>query len=57
MENYIFLYVQSDVEKAMVVRLPIGTQVSVDTWQDLFKGFNATLLRVCSFRELLGGVR
>lgn len=54
MENFIFLYVQKGVEKSMMIRLPIGTQITEDQWRGLFAGFDAELLRVLSFNKLVG---
>lgn len=57
MENFIFLYVQKGVEKSMMIRLPIGTQITEEQWSGLFAGFDADLLRVVSFNQLTGGAR
>lgn len=52
MENYIFFYKQNNENKVMNIRLPIGTEPSVETWSGLFQGFNAELLRVATYEEL-----
>lgn len=57
MENFIFLYVQKGVQKSMMIRLPIGTQITEEQWSGLFAGFDADLLRVVSFNQLTGGAR
>ncbi len=54
MENYLFLYRQQDENKVMLLKLPIGTSADVETWQGLFNGFKAELLRVVSFTQLAG---
>ena len=52
MENFIFFYKQNNQNKVMNIKLPIGIQMDVETWQGLFNGFNAELVRVSSWTEL-----
>ena len=54
MEKYLFLYRQHNEEKVMLLKLPIGTSADIETWQGLFEGFQATLLRVVTFTQLVG---
>lgn len=53
MESFIFFYEQKEQQKVMQIKLPIGTQPNVETWQGLFEGFDARLLRVARFSELV----
>lgn len=53
MERYIFFFRQDNLDKVMMLSLPIGTSIDLDSWSGLFQGFKAELLRVASFTELV----
>lgn len=53
MENFIFLYIQKGVEKSLQIKLPIGCEITKEQWSGLFDGFDAELLAVAKYSDVV----